>query len=258
MTLNTAASLAASMQAELRGLFVEDIDLLRLANLSVAREVVYPSGTGARISPDRMERQLRAQASQARQALTTACKRQRVKWSLDIVRGDVRTEVLTAAAKVDLLILGKISRPLVRQVSMGSTARAAIHDSPSSVLLTHKGQRIHSPVVAMFHDSPCGQRTLAMAIHLAQRTGGRLTVLLPNEAAGQTARQSIGAQKTNLASRHKLIVRYRRLPDTGVAAVQQAVHSEAAGIVVLGECALPLDDIERLVQSLQIAVMLIR
>ena len=41
--LEAAAELAARLKAELVGLFVEDIDLLRLAGLPFAREIRYPS-----------------------------------------------------------------------------------------------------------------------------------------------------------------------------------------------------------------------
>ena len=67
--LDAAAELAASLEAELQGLFVEDANLLRLAGLPVARVVRYPFATPARPDPVRMERELRVQAAQARQAL---------------------------------------------------------------------------------------------------------------------------------------------------------------------------------------------
>ena len=41
--LQTAALLASELQAELQALFVEDINLLRLAELPFAREVVFGS-----------------------------------------------------------------------------------------------------------------------------------------------------------------------------------------------------------------------
>ena len=41
--LEAAAGLAARLRAELQGLFVEDVDLLRLAGLPFARELAYSS-----------------------------------------------------------------------------------------------------------------------------------------------------------------------------------------------------------------------
>jgi hypothetical protein len=44
--LETSAWLAARMNAELQGLFVEDESLLRIAEIPLAREVPYFSATG--------------------------------------------------------------------------------------------------------------------------------------------------------------------------------------------------------------------
>ncbi|MCJ7739113.1 MAG: universal stress protein, partial [Anaerolineae bacterium] len=257
VALEAAADLAASLKAELRGVFVEDIELLRIADLPVAREVLYPCGTGCRIETDRLRRQLRAQASQARQALTSICERRHIRWSFETVRGSVESEVLAAANDADLLILGRVSRPLVRQVRMGSTARAAIQSSTSSVLLTHATRKIRSPVVTIFHDSPCGQRTLAIAIHVAQRTGGRLTILLPDDD-DQKAHQYVRSQAAESLRRRKLVIRYRRLLDTGLATIQQAINSEASGVAILSECTLPSEDMQTLIEDLEHPVMLIR
>jgi nucleotide-binding universal stress UspA family protein len=258
IAMETAADLAASLKAELRGLFVEDIDLLRIAGLPVVREVQYPCGTAGYIDQARMERQLRAQAAQARQAIASVCQKRRIRWSFEVVRGNVRSEILAAATEADLLILGRVSRPLIRRLSIGSTALAAIQDSTTSVLLTQVDRKIRSPVVTFFHDSPCGQRALAIAIHLAQKTGGVLTILLLDEAAEQAARQSIRTQASDLLRRSKLIVRYRLLQDSGLATISQAVESEASGVVILSECLFPPDDIRALIENLERPAILIR
>jgi len=257
VALATAADLAISLKADLRGVFIEDIELLRIADLPVVREVLYPCGTGCRIDAERLMRQLRAQASQARQALASICEKRHITWSFDTVRGNVESEILSAANDADLLILGRTSRPLVRQVQMGSTARAAVRSSTSSVFITQATQKIRSPVVTIFHDSDCGQRTLAIAIHLAQRTGGHLTILLPGET-GQKARQYVRSQAAELIRRRRLVIRYRSLIDTGLATIQQTLSSEASGVAILCACILPSEDIQTLLDSLDHPVMLVR
>ena len=64
--LEAAAELAAGMEAELQGIYVEDVNLIKLAGAPGAREVRYPYIDAGRLSRERMERQLRAQAAQAR------------------------------------------------------------------------------------------------------------------------------------------------------------------------------------------------
>lgn len=109
--LKTAASLAASLQAELVGLFVEDINLLRLAGLPFASEVQRVTGTGRVLDEAGMERDLQLQASQARRALANAAADAEATWTFRVVRGVVTTEILAAALEADLLTLGRASRP---------------------------------------------------------------------------------------------------------------------------------------------------
>lgn len=128
--LKTAASLAASLQAELVGLFVEDINLLRLAGLPFASEVQRVTGTGRVLDEAGMERDLQLQASQARRALANAAADAEATWTFRVVRGVVTTEILAAALEANLLTLGRASRPPIRRRQLGSTARAAVSQAP--------------------------------------------------------------------------------------------------------------------------------
>ena len=165
--LEAAAELAARLEAELLGLYVEDAKLLRMAGLPVAREVRYPYDAPTRTDQGQMERQLRAQAAQARQALAEASERRQIKWTFRVVRGEVASEVLTAATEADLLTLGKASRPLTRRVRLGSTARAAAEEAPCCVLVLQRDAGIRAPVVVVYDGTPGGQRALAMGARLA-------------------------------------------------------------------------------------------
>ena len=60
--LSLAARLAASMDARLKGIFVEDENLLALSSLPFAREVSF-SGQVRELDPERMLRAMRAQAA---------------------------------------------------------------------------------------------------------------------------------------------------------------------------------------------------
>ena len=87
--LEEAAALASRLKAEVMGLFVEDINLLRLATSPMARQIGLPSAIGEEIDSAMIESGLRAQASQARAALAAAAGRAGVNWSFRTVRGRV-------------------------------------------------------------------------------------------------------------------------------------------------------------------------
>lgn len=228
--LETAVALAARMEAELLGLFVEDANLLRFAALPFAREVSYFSARTRRLDSGEMERALRAQASRAEAALIEAAERRRVRCSFRVVRGEVTTQLLAAAHDIDLVALG-MTRRRFRRIS--STVRG--------------------PVVIVYDGSPTSVRALSVARYLSQMQGGILTVL----TAGKT-----GDPKAEVAEQlagSGLAVRYRSLPDVDIAGVTQSVRQEAAGALVL--CAslyLKEGTLEELLEHVDCTVLLVR
>jgi len=254
--LEAAAELAASLEAEWQGLGGEDANLRRLAGLSVAREVRYPFAAPARLDRARMERELRAQAAQARQALAAACEQRQVKWSFRVVRGEVAPEVLAAALEADLLILGKASRPLVRRVRMGSTARAAAAQCPRSVLLLQRDKAISTPVVVAYDGSNPSRQALVMAAHLARKKGGFLTILIV--AGAVDAAQRLQVQVAGLLRGQGLIARYRRLTSAGVATLTREVQAERSGVLVLSGTILAPEPLQTLLDEVDCPVLLVR
>jgi hypothetical protein len=63
------ARLAREMQADLLGLFIEDVELLRFAGLPFAAEVGFPSAARRAMDVGALERQMRAQARALEEAL---------------------------------------------------------------------------------------------------------------------------------------------------------------------------------------------
>jgi hypothetical protein len=97
--LEGLAALAAQMQAELIGLFIEDIDLLHLAALPFAREVGYPSAAHRELDLLRMQRSLAAAANDLRHTWESVLKDAPVTWSFRIVRGSRAEQLFRAATE---------------------------------------------------------------------------------------------------------------------------------------------------------------
>ena len=103
--LDAAARLAARMQAELDGLFIEDEGLLRLAALPFAREIGFSSASARTLDVPGVERWLRALADEMRRGLAAAADRSTVaRWSFRVARGAPLTELRAAALAADLLL----------------------------------------------------------------------------------------------------------------------------------------------------------
>src|SRR3546814_19069895 len=96
--LELAAALAAANACELRGLYVEDQDLLHLAELPFAREVQISQAIRRTLKREQLLQDLRAQAGVARAAMMHKATRPRSAWSYKVAQGRNPKPVLLAPA----------------------------------------------------------------------------------------------------------------------------------------------------------------
>jgi hypothetical protein len=110
--LDAAAALAGRSGAELLGLFIEDLDLIRFAALPFAHEIGAASAARRGLDVASVERALRALASDAERMLAGAAGRSSVPWSFRVARGTLLDVLLAAAVdgepeeEIRLLLLG--------------------------------------------------------------------------------------------------------------------------------------------------------
>lgn len=177
--LQAAALLASQLQADLQALFVEDINLLRLAELPFAREMMFGSREGRRITPANMERQIQAQAMRLRQLVETIAQKNQVKVEFRVLRGQVSSELCLAAQEMDLLILGKSTQLLQQSLKLGKVAQDVLASVNCNILLLQYGTNIERPVAVLFDGSEASQRALRLAIQLAHGDHDQLQVIYP-------------------------------------------------------------------------------
>lgn len=248
--LQAAAEMAAKMEAELLGLFVEDANLLQLAGLPFAREVGGVAGTARRLDAPAMERSLKAQAERSRQALAAVAEPWRLHWSFRVVRGEVVDEVLAAAYEADLVSIGKIGRQPSAGGRLGPVARSVIAAAPRSVLLTRHEAPARPGVGVVYDDTPGSAKALWVGARLA-REGGGLTVLIP--AADGAGGQRLEDEAAQLLRSRGLSARYRWFDSGGSALPIQLLQGE--GLLVAGaDSALA----EKLLEELDSPVLLVR
>lgn len=229
--LEAAADLAEEIQAELFGLFVEDVALLRADQLAIAREVEFFSAEPRETEAGQMERELRAQAKRVRSVLEQVAERRRVPWRFRRVRGDVTSELRSAAGDADLLALGMVGRSLGR--GPGSTTRALLGEAPVPVLLTRRGGRIGRSVHLLYDGSEASRRALRVAAALAGSGKVRLTMSvlvededeardLWKEASGELEEADVKADFHHLP------------PREGVEGLAALLKARGCGLVVAG------------------------
>jgi nucleotide-binding universal stress UspA family protein len=258
--LEAAAKLAARLEAELLGVFVEDVDLLNLAALPFSREASPLSHSSHTLQPEQIERDLRSRAAMARRALAEVAADFHIDWRFRIARGRVETELLAAAEDADLVALGKGTRPLSGHAFLGSTGRAIAARTIRSVLFgTMTSGPPDAAVAAVYGEGRKSGEALALAASLAQREGKPLVVFVVGNSSSAQAQleadvreqlQSIGASGS-----------VRRVNGTGLADLLQAVQTASISLLVVGANTLPSDTnvaLERLVKQSACSILLVR
>lgn len=226
--LEAAAQLAGELEAELAGLFVEDEVLLRAGRLPVTREIGFLSGETRPVDAETMERQLRAQAARARQALQTAGERAGVRWRFRTARGRVARVVLEAAEEADLVTLGVSGRSPLR--GPGSTVRALLEAARHDLLVLRRGLPLGRVVLAVHDGSRTGRAAVERAAVLSRRKGSRLVVLLVPDDPEDAARLEEEAER--LTGELGVTAQVRRVPGVGVADLCAAVSESGGGLLV--------------------------
>jgi nucleotide-binding universal stress UspA family protein len=256
--LEAAVDLAARLRAELSGLFVEDVNLLRLAGSPLAQEVGFFSATRRRLDAQQIEWQLRAQASRVRQALQAMAEPAEVQWSFRIARGVIASELLTAAAEVDLIILGRGGWSLTRRRRLGSTARAVLSEAPCLALILQHGAGLEMPVLVVYDGSPLAQKALAAAAALVEEEEGHLTVLILADGADTAHR--LQKQAAGWLQERGVEVRYRLLTKLSVPRLAHIVQMEGRGTLVLPARSALLQDevLLALLDEIETPVLLVR
>ena len=252
--LEIAAQLASEFDAELNGIFVEDINLLRLAGLPFARELTWSTAMELRLDYQRMERTLRGYAAHAQQAVVKVTTQLKLHASLQVVRGLVAQELLRAAEMVDLFILGKGGN--VRGARIGSIAGQVLQQAQSSVLLVASRLRSFRTVVTIFSEDERSGRGLNAAAHAARATQKRLLVLLPAAHASDYQRRR--EQARHLLGQGPLLVSYQAVSAMELCFARHILDDEAAGLMVIDAALAAANGTEARLAKMACSVLLVR
>ncbi|MGD8866891.1 MAG: universal stress protein [Gemmatimonadales bacterium] len=174
--LAASAELAAAIEAELLGLYVEDTDLMHAREHPFALEIDFLSAAPRPLQSGELERQLRVQAARVRQMLARMADSIGVRWSFRSVRGRVASELLARVEEADLVILGATGHSLRR--GPGSTVRALLEVGSGPVMVLRRGTRLGRTIHVLYDGTPAGLQALAAAVSLRTREDSLLVVVL--------------------------------------------------------------------------------
>ncbi|MCL7451828.1 MAG: universal stress protein [Anaerolineae bacterium] len=255
--LEAAVELASRFGAELYGLYVEDINLLRLAELPFAQEVGQFSANRRRLDVQELERQIRAQTVRIRRIFRGTSQRAEVSWTFSVSRGRVDREVLAAATEADVLVLGRAGWSWIRPGRAGSTTRAVLAQAPGWALILQEGTCLGQPVGVVYDGSPLAQKALEAAAALLE-DDGQMTVLFL--ADDPQSFESLKAQVHAWLGEQDIQMRYRTLTSFNVPSLVDALETEGCGTIVLPARSAVLSDqaLRALLDEVRVPVLLVR
>jgi hypothetical protein len=207
--LDQAARLAQRLGAQLEGIFVEDIELLQLAELPFLREVRAASRSVEVMNSARMEQELRVLAHRAERLLGEQAARHNVSWTFRIWRGSIDSELLAAAMEADVLALSRLGAALVRYPV---------------------APRGRNAIAVLFTDSDASLRALDTAAKLAADPQVDLNILLPGDGADrERLQQRAGAQLGGQSSG----LRFVDLPDASLPGLLEVLADTNSAVLLL-------------------------
>jgi hypothetical protein len=197
--LQMAAEMAGRMNAELHGVFFEDIRLLSVAALPFTRQVsLHPAGSHP-LDPADLEAELRALATRLRRHMEDLATRLKLTWSFETVRGD-RSSVISATEDTDVLVVETATRPLGRHMYLSTDWSGIAMTCDRVCLLLGPAAGERKGIFAVYDGSEGGERALAATAAMDGSPGIRLTVATTEEisrGAGLRQRlQSVGMPST--------------------------------------------------------------
>ncbi len=274
--LGLASDLAAELQAEIAGLFVEDIDLVRLAALPFAGETGLMSTTWRPFGAGELENLLRLHAERAHRMLVEAAAQIGVACSFRVSRGVLAHEALDASGEAEAIVLcaqgvapGWITAPVgagARTPPRTRSARAPSEEAPGPTAMrpaVRHAATVSPPrraarraAVVVFDGSSAALRALGLGAALA--AGVALHVLAVGNGAASAAERRRSAMAW-LNERGVAGV-VRTLPRFEAAAVLEALADQARALLLVPAPALAADPdaLSRLLSGVRGPLVLVR
>ncbi len=237
--LANAAALARLMKATLQGLFIEEENLMRAAELSISREISSWSAQENEITAEIIQRTLNTNARHNKQQLETVARDYNIQCSFQVVQGERLSWIHENVKKSRILFIAgkKIPANYYQHLHYCNFSKA--------------------PVVQLYNGSDASERALKIALQMSELTHSPLVILIlavetadnlalttqVNESLKGEAKAAVSIQYANneqlLVSLHSLRASMLVYPDD--------IKLEDDGIVL-----------ERFVQQVRCPVVLIQ
>jgi len=257
--LEAAARMCTVFDAELVGVFVEDQNVLRAAELPFTLDVGRLSRTSVELSGFGVRRMFRVQEQRARRAFDWAVRQHRLRNTFHVASGDVAGQLIDAAEEADLITLGQSGSVAASRQKLGTVTRTVLARARGPVLVLRRGLRLDLPVMALYDcEAEDRDEALQIAAHMAHvRRESPLVVLLAGSDRSEcdTIRREL-SRRLVIASP----VEFERIRRDVPELVLEHAYRRRAGLLVVPADGRSGDhgDIHRLVARAAMPIMVVR
>jgi nucleotide-binding universal stress UspA family protein len=228
--LRSAAALAAQLDAELIGLFVEDTELLRAADLPIFMEINFDTRTRRKVDRFQIEHIYQERVDALLAEAERMLKEMDLEWRFTIARGSVVEEIQKAASDVDLLVM---ARSAVSKRRLGSTARSMARTVTANLLLIEPRSRQHTNLLVLYDGSEKSQQALEIASHLAEVQDISLVVVIAADSA--SAAEELKRLASDWLTFRRIATRFHLLVPPGVKKLRELIGSEGRCMLIIPE-----------------------
>lgn len=175
--IDVAAFLAGAIGAQLAAVYVEDTNLLDLAELPFTRIVSATNRPPPELTVANMEAAFQRQAYASRRSVSVHAERVRARWTFSTVRGTADQEIKSAASSGDIVVVQ--SPP---HAAAGSNfiarARSAAAEAGGVVVPPRRRAVLQGPVVVIDDGDATGAKSVATGRAIALARNEPLEVLI--------------------------------------------------------------------------------
>jgi hypothetical protein len=165
--IEAATLLAAAIQAQIVGLYVEEDALRSLAALPFARVVSYGATQSIRLTEEAMTKAIARGAETSRAALAARAEKARVSWSFSIEEGELPSRMRSILATGDFLVLSEDKRAFGTEQLIRALRSAPRNVQGVVLTVSHDESRPSGPVIAIDDGDQSGRDTVRLAARIA-------------------------------------------------------------------------------------------
>jgi nucleotide-binding universal stress UspA family protein len=228
--LIAAVELARHFHAELKGVFVEDISLLNLAEMPFRQEVGEYTAIVREISRDGISRGIIVQSRWVIRTFRRIINATDIPADFVVLRGIVSELINKESQLCDLIIIGKSGTNPVGGRRLGSTARALIKNHTKPLLLVEEHNRIGDPTIVLYNNSPQGRSCLETARELLSGDEALVVLVIEDDQEKSTRHK---AEIYHWAAAHKVKITIQTVKEKTLMRFIQMLRGLKSGLIIL-------------------------